>query len=356
MSQIILTPENDYIKLALYIHQKMGHKILLVCGQSFLKTKTYQYLKDYTDKNEVKLIHFSDFHPNPDHSSVVRGGEAAHCEDCDSIIAAGGGSAIDVAKCIRHDTGIEHLLAVPTTAGSGSEATHFAVVYYQGVKKSVDCGIPDAVLLDSSTLDSLPNYQRKATMLDALCHGIESFWSGNSTHESMLHSKEAIRSIMDNWEAYLQNRPAGNAGMLRAAHRAGQAINLAQTTAGHAMSYQLTKRYGIAHGHAAALCVAKLWPYMLDHMDQCIDARGLGYLETVLSAIAKAMGGQSAEDGPGQFQSILGGLDLEAPVCSREELPALAAGVDPVRLKNFPISLTVKDIEGLYRQILVERG
>lgn len=356
MSQVILTPENGYIKLAQYIHEKMSHKILLVCGRSFLKTRAYQWLKDYTDKNEVKLTRFSDFHPNPDHRSVVQGVEAACREACDSIIAAGGGSAIDVAKCIRHDTGIEHLLAIPTTAGSGSEATHFAVVYHQGVKKSVDCGIPDAVLLDSSTLDSLPDYQRKATMLDALCHGIESFWSGSATHESMLHSEYAIRSIMADWQAYLHNRPAGNAGMLRAAHRAGQAINLAQTTAGHAMSYQITKRYGIAHGHAAALCVAKLWPYMLDHMDQCVDARGLSHLEIVLSAIAKAMGGQSAEDGPEQFQSILKGLDLEAPVCTREELPALAAGVDPIRLKNFPISLTVKDIEGLYRQILEERG
>lgn len=70
-------------------------------------------------------------------------------------------------------------MAIPTTAGTGSEVTDFAVVYYNGEKKSVEnikCK-PDTVILDYKVLSSLPMYQRKATILDALSHAIEASWS-----------------------------------------------------------------------------------------------------------------------------------------------------------------------------------
>ena len=77
-------------------------------------------------------------------------------------------------------------------------------------------------------------------MLDALCHGIESFWSVHATKKSRENSRRAICGILENLELYLQNHPKGNAGMLEAAYLAGKAIDLTQTTAGHAMCYKLT--------------------------------------------------------------------------------------------------------------------
>ena len=72
-------------------------------------------------------------------------------------------------------------IAIPTTAGTGSESTHNAVMYYQGAKQTVtnDGILPDYALLEPSVLKSLPLYQKKCTMMDALCQGIESWWSVN---------------------------------------------------------------------------------------------------------------------------------------------------------------------------------
>jgi len=348
-----------------YIREDMRKKILLVCGASFDRTEVGRHLQNWAVVQGVELVRFSGFQPDPDFASVVQGVELFRQEGCRSVIAAGGGSAIDVAKCIRLYASTQSvdldrpavpndvkLLAIPTTAGSGSEATHFAAVYRQGVKRSVDCGRPDAVLLDPSTLDTLPDYQRKATLLDALCHGIESFWSVNSTEISRDRSKEAIQGVLANWEGYLQNIPEGNRGMLWTAHRAGQAIDIAQTTAGHAMSYQLTKRYGLAHGHAAALCAARLWPWMLDHLDQCSDPRGKEYLERTLAELAEAMGCTSPRESAERFQTMLDRLELSIPTAAESDLAALASSVDPARLKNFPVSLGIMEIRSLYREIL----
>lgn len=246
------------------------------------------------------------------------------------------------------------MLAIPTTAGSGSEATHFAVVYRDGVKESVDCDLPDAVMLDPSTLETLPAYQRKSTMLDALCHAVESFWSVNATSESMDDSERALVQIMGSYEGYLQNVPEGNAGMMRAAHTAGQAINTARTTAGHAMCYQLTKQYGLAHGHAAALCVAALWPYLLTHLDRCTHPRGSIELGHILERVGGAMGCSSAQAGAERFRAILNSMELAVPTLSGAELAVLTASVNIERLKNFPVVLYEDDIRELYREILTK--
>ena len=82
-------------------------------------------------------------------------------------------------------------LAMPTTAGTGSEATRYAVIYYDGKKQSVthDSVVPDVAILEPKVLKTLPLYQKKCTMMDALCQGIESWWSMNSTDESKAREK-----------------------------------------------------------------------------------------------------------------------------------------------------------------------
>ena len=141
--------------------------------------------------------------------------------------------------------------------------------------------------------------------------------------------------------------------MLRAANIAGKAINITQTTAGHAMCYKLTSLYGIAHGHAAALCVKVLFPYMISHVEDCIDSRGATYLEAVFSAIAEAMGCKNKHDAAELFGSIVDCLDLGIPdVKSEQDIDILKNSVNPVRLKNHPVSLSSNMIEELYRIIL----
>ena len=306
--QKILRIQDGYGALETWLDATCSNRIFLVCRDSVRNLKINGYFeKMATTENKRSIIRFSSFRPNPDYESVKKGVKLFREMGCDCIIAVGGGSAMDVAKCVKLYAYMDPLknyleqpvepndipLAVmPTTAGTGSEATQYAVIYYEGKKQSIthESCIPSMVIWDSSVLETLPEYQKKSTMLDALCHAIESWWSVNSTRESQEYSRRALQLILKYKERYLCNDKDGNEGMLEAAHLAGKAINIAQTTAGHAMCYKLTSLYGLAHGHAAALCVAKLWPYMLTHMEKCMDIRGEEYLKDMFAGLGKIMG------------------------------------------------------------------
>lgn len=341
-----------------------SERIFLVCDGSYQFLKIGSYFDALTN-----VVKFSDFKPNPDYESVKKAIALYRNEGCNSIVAVGGGSAIDLAKCVKLYANMSDdkeyieqeivtneipLIAVPTTAGTGSEATRYAVVYYQGKKQSVthtSC-IPSTVIFDASALDTLPDYQRKSTMLDALCHAIESFWSVNSTDVSKVYSREAIKLILENMDGYLANDKTANRNMLKAANTAGKAINITQTTAGHAMCYKLTSLFGIAHGQAAAMCVRKLLPYMVSHTNNCIDGRGKDYLNSTFIEIANAMGCDNIESMCDRFDSIYQFLAFPKVSYTEEDITALTHSVNPVRLKNHPISLDLETIESLYRQIL----
>lgn len=369
IKQVILKASERYEELDNHLKASGAKKIFLVCDSAMPFLRINSYFEKLEDRIGIRVFRFSSFNPNPLYESVVKGVALFHKENCDLIMAVGGGSAMDVAKCIKLYLNMDSeqnylkqtivpnhvkLYAVPTTAGTGSEATRYAVIYFDGEKQSVsdDSCIPSTVLMDASVLKTLPEYQKKSTMMDAFCHAIESFWSVNSTKESKELSKRAIQNILSNKDAYLNNEDIGNAGMLDAANLAGKAINITQTTAGHAMCYKLTSLYSIAHGHAAALCVSKVWTYMAAHLDMCIDPRGIEYLENTFMEIADAMGCNTVNDAITKFQSIL--TELAFPVLNprKEDYDVLKTSVNPVRLKNSPVTLDSEAIDILYHQIL----
>lgn len=344
------------------------NKILLVCGSSI----KYLKIKEYFNDKAEKFKRFSDFQPNPLYESVVEGVKVFRNESCDSIMAVGGGSAMDVAKCIKLYSNLPGggengawlkadivpndipFIAIPTTAGTGSEATRYAVIYYEGAKQSIisESFIPRTVLIDASVLKTLPLYQKKATMCDALCHAIESFWSVNSTDESKGYSKAAIQGVLDNMDGYLANTSEGNTGMLIAAHTAGKAINITQTTAGHAMCYKITSLFGSAHGHASILCDKVLYSWMIENTDKCIDSRGEEYLKKTLYEIGRAMGCKDAKGGADKLMEIFKSLELDVPLATEEQYEELKISVNPVRLKNHPIALDLETIDKLYHEVL----
>jgi len=372
MNQRIITPVENYKGLDDWIKETGCKKILMVCDGSIWYQKAFNKHFEEIDKLGVQMIGFRDFQPNPLYENVQDGVKLFRAENCDAIIAVGGGSAMDVAKCIKlygnlpgdGDNGswltaeyVENsipFLAMPTTAGTGSEATRYAVIYYDGKKQSVtsESFIPDTVLMDPETLKTLPPYQKKATMCDALCHAIESFWSVNSTDESKEYSRAAIKGVMENMEGYLANSEEGRAGMLRAANTAGKAINITQTTAGHAMCYKITSLFGSAHGHAAILCDRVLFPWMVENTDKCIDPRGEEYLRRTLDDIGQAMGCKNAEAGADKLIAIFDKLEFEVPEATEAQFEELKNSVNPVRLKNHPIQLDVDTIDTLYHEIL----
>jgi alcohol dehydrogenase class IV len=153
-------------------------------------------------------------------------------------------------------------------------------------------------------------------------------------------------------KGYLANDPEGNAKMMTAAHYAGMAINISQTTAGHAMCYKITSLFGVAHGHAAMLCDRVLFPDMIVNVGNCIDPRGSNYLKKTLDEIGYAMGCNGAEGGAQKFAEIFDQLGLSIPKASVGDYAELRKSVNPVRLKNHPVKLDDLNIDRLYRLIL----
>lgn len=339
----------------------------LVRGKKFLLVRDNAYdflsLKDFFD--EYPHMEFSDFTPNPLYEQVCAGVEIFNKEACEMIVAVGGGSTIDVAKCIKLFSKMDHsinylkqdmfdsgitLIAVPTTAGTGSESTRHAVIYYEGVKQSIShlSIVPDYAVLEPSVLKTLPEYQKKCTMLDALCQAIESWWSVNSTDESKEYSRKAIEVIRENWEEYIfENTDKAAARIMEASNYAGRAINITATTAAHAMSYKITSLYHFPHGHAVAVCMLEVWEYVLLHIDECADIRGSEYLEKILSQISELI---TIE----KFSEMLIKMGIQFPKAEdrENELESLVQSVNPIRLKNNPVALSTEVIRDMYRRIV----
>ena len=362
-------PDENGAGLAAWLKSRGCGKLFVVCDPSIRFLRMDGTLNGLEARFGIRVTRFDRFEPNPRYESAREGVHLFREAGCDAVMGIGGGSAMDVAKCIKlwaceeeGETWLRRpvpvngvpLIAMPTTAGTGSEATRYAVVYENGVKQSVtdDSIIPTAVLLDPSVLDTLPAYQRRATMFDALSHAVESFWSVHSTEESMALSERAVRDILACREGYLANRPEGNAAMLQAAHTAGQAINITQTTAGHAMCYKLTSLFGAAHGHAAALVNRRLWPWMTQHADRCTDPRGAEHLKAVLRRMAACMGCEDSTAGALRFAELFDEAGLTVPEATEQQIDELCATVNPDRLKNHPVRLEADDIRELYRLIL----
>ena len=344
-------------------------KVLVVCDGSF----PYLNIKEDIETLPASIVFFDKFSSNPLYESVCEGVKVFNSEHCDVILAVGGGSAIDVAKCIKlycrmtdnelflkqpyQDTGVK-LIAVPTTAGTGSESTRFAVIYYDGKKQSIshDSIIPNIAILEPNVLKSLPLYQKKCTMMDALCQGIESWWSVNSTDESKKYSKFVVETIMQNWRDYIfNNSEAAAEKIMLAANYSGRAICITQTTAPHAFSYKITSMYGLPHGHAVAVCLPEIWDFMLHSSRDCADKRGLKYINSVFNDISEAFGEVSPDNAVVAFRSLLTELQLNRPKPKEardRELSILSESVNPIRLANNPYFLSSNSIIHLYNEII----
>lgn len=188
----------------------------------------------------------------------------------DLVVAVGGGTVIDLAKivAVAYSNGCGHVdevlvdrtlqnrletVYIPTTAGTGSEATSFAVVYKDRVKYSVDKPslLPTYTVLDPQLLESLPVPVLNATILDALAQAIESAWACGSTGQSMIYAEDAIRLILENLEEGKSDSRLEALQM--GSHLAGKAINISRTTLPHSISYPMSSHFGVPHGIAVFL-------------------------------------------------------------------------------------------------------
>jgi alcohol dehydrogenase len=375
LKQEVLVGSTHLPTLVRLLENKELRRVLLVTGRSsFSDSSASAVLEPYLKGFEVSR--FCEFSRNPKIEDVLEGIQVFQREDCQAIIAAGGGSVLDMAKLIKayqdsindipaqvicNDVGLCDipLVALPTTAGSGSEATEFAVVYIDNKKYSVSSELlrPNLVfLIPELTLSATP-YLTATTGMDALTQAIESFWSINSTETSREYSRKALGKI---WKylplAVHENDPRAKSEVMIAAHLAGKAINIAKTTAAHAISYSFTTYHGIPHGHAVALTIGFFCSYNSQLTDaDCNDARGASHVRAIFSEIKEIIGEENLEKALNSF--IIGiGLDLyipQGPEGVDNDIAKILANINAQRVKNNPRFVREADLKLMLKTLFI---
>ncbi len=264
-------------------------------------------------------------------------------EDYQIIIAFGGGSPIDFAKLYKHFSGCAlPLVAIPTTAGTGSEATQFAVYYEGGEKQSLDqpTVLPEYAIVDYRLLLHAPQYLKACTAIDAYCQAIESYWAVQSTEESRAYAKQAILLAKDCIVDFITTQSEDAAkDMAIASNLAGKAINISRTTAAHALSYKFTSIYGLPHGHAVALSLADLFEANRSCDETtCFDTRGVDHVKSCMQDILSFL---AVSDFRAYWADLLQNIGLSADFAELgiSDKDVLINGVNKDRLKNNPVNL-----------------
>lgn len=258
--------------------------ILLVTGKSSYTDSPYREIFE-SNLTDFNVYRYYDFDVNPKFEDLIKGADFTESTNADVIIGIGGGSVLDTAKLlsilpseteniasiIRGETAVKErkkkLILIPTTSGSGSEATHFAVAYIGVNKFSVASTqlLPDAIFLDANFTITLSKSLTAITAFDAFAQAIESFWATGATKESRGLAAESIKIILTIFAKLLQHPDiVTREKMMEAAHLAGKAINISKTTGPHALSYALTQQYGIPHGLAVMLTLSSFWKLNVD--------------------------------------------------------------------------------------------
>ncbi len=356
--------------------------VLSDCGSVFLVVDERAYRESGASGlvdpalSSRRVVRFSEFDPNPSIEAAERGCALYREHACDVIVAIGGGTAIDIAKLIAVTTSTDRtcreivlytdrigpkrpsLVAVPTTAGTGSEATHFAVVYVDGIKYSVvhPSVRPDVAIVDPSLTHALPQSITAHTGLDALCQAIESLWSIQSTDESRRLASKALSLAASNIQTAVNDpTPEARSAMAEAAHLAGKAIDISFTTGAHAVSYKLTSDFGVPHGLAVALTLGAWLRYNDSVTDSdCQDPRGQDRVRTTLGEIFQAIGANSSAEAADRFDVLLRSIDCPSRLSDvgvrMDDVSVLAESVNVDRLANNPRRVTAASL----RQLLIE--
>ena len=361
------------------IINKLGcSRIFLVSGKkSFELSGAHKIIEKLT--SGLQVIRFSDFHTNPDWEDVKNGITVFNESHSDVILSVGGGSVIDMAKLINYYStkkeGISEAdylnrsfypvthICIPTTAGSGSEATHFAVMYFGTEKYSIAHNNlkPQYVMIDPDLHYDQTPYQKAVSGIDAFSQAIESFWSVNSTEESRIYALRAMNLIW-NYLAMAVNNADKTAHLQVAvgAYLAGKAINISKTTAPHALSYSFTKRLGIPHGHAVALSLPFFINVHINAMNHECNAKcNVEHLLASMQVMSDCLG-VDMEVFDLSVREFIDNIGITLNLCelnvSEEQFFEIVKATNTERLNNNPTKVDSNTYSQLYKYLNTNRA
>lgn len=355
---------NSIKNLRRILESENSKNIFLVTGRNSYETSGAKTALEPV-LSKYQTTKFSDFSPSPKIQEIEKGFVLFEKNKYDIIIAVGGGSAIDTAKAIKmfyYNKTARNLplVAIPTTSGSGSEATHFIVYYKTKEKQSggkLSITLPNYAILDPKLTFSLPRKITASTGMDALSQAIESYWSINSTENSKKYSRSSIRLIINNLEK-AANSPdeESREKMMKAANLSGKAINITKTTLPHALSYFLTSHFNIPHGHAAALTLGTIFQYNSETKDNdCNDDRGAKYVRENISDLCSILGVSNATQSKNIITQLMIKIGLKTSLrdlgIGKNELERIAKSVNLERLKNNPRKISFENLMEILRKL-----
>jgi alcohol dehydrogenase class IV len=327
-----------------------------------------------------QVVRFNEFTTNPQLKDINRGVDLFRSTDPELVLAVGGGSVLDAAKCIallgrQHADSAEivagavtttssatPVVAIPTTAGTGSEVTRFATVYVNRVKYSVqhDSILPIAFVADPVFTLNLPPYLTATTGMDALVQAIESYWSTGSTSRSRKYAAEAIPlAVSSLLKAVAEPDYEARLAMMTASNLAGKAINISKTTACHALSYYLTAHFGVPHGHAVGLFLAPMLLYNHDVEGSDVnDDRGVPHIQDTIRELVGLIGAKDVRDAARWVDSLmtttgLAAIKSELKVDINHVRNMVRDALNSNRMANNPRLFTAESLTGFLTSIFL---
>ncbi|MDD7794311.1 iron-containing alcohol dehydrogenase [Clostridium sp. 'White wine YQ'] len=266
--------------------KSFGKKAFIVTGKNVTKIGTVKILTDSLERWEIDYEIFNDIIGEPTDVMIQSGVKVYKETKCDFIIALGGGSPLDSGKAIAAMTKLEGnisdymglaidgdfppLVLIPTTAGTGSEATKFTVI--TDSKKNIkmllkgEALLPDLAIIDSKFSMTAPKGVTAATGMDALTHAVEAYTSRKANPLTDTFALSAIKRIFTYLPIVYKNGEDKKAReeMALAAYEAGVCINNSSVTIVHGMSRPIGALFHVAHGISNAMLIKECLSYVLD--------------------------------------------------------------------------------------------
>lgn len=349
--------------------------VLIVTDKGIVENGLVKSLEEVLQANDVSYTIYDDTQPNPTVKNVEDALKVYIANSCNGMIAIGGGSAMDCAKAVGarlvypkrtvNQLGgklkvwrkLPTLIAVPTTAGTGSETTLAAMITDTEAHRKYAIMsfpiIPHYAVLDASLTYSLPPHLTSTTGVDALTHAVEAYIGRSTNKETRKLALEATRLVFDNVElAYKDGKNhAARENMLHAAYKAGIAFSKSYVGYIHAIAHSLGGKYGTPHGLANAV----LMPYVLETYGKSVHKK--------LHQLGIAAGVSTNEDKPmtgaAKFINAIKELNANMNIpnklsgIQKDDIDALAKNAEREANPLYPVPklMTKKELEGFYYQV-----
>jgi alcohol dehydrogenase class IV len=344
LNQIDFVYQGAIENLSKILKQENVKQVLIFTGK-----KSYSNIKPIieTQLKNINFKYYNNFSTNPKEKDIKTAVNENNSADYDIIIAIGGGSVMDFAKAFKwYKKENKKLIAIPTTAGTGAEATQFAVLYVNGIKKSLDNPsiLPNYAIVDSQFVEHNSYKIKVSCGLDAFCQAIESYWAVNSIPISRQFAKEAMILCRDYFVEYVNNpNPENSEKIMIASNLSGKAINISRTTAAHALSYKLTSDYNIPHGIAVGMNISSIIKLNLKiDNTNCNDYRGVNFVQERMKEIFEYLNIQDVDK---YFNDLFKKINFEQFIPKNIDMNNVIESVNSSRLGNNPRLLEIQALK-----------